>query len=156
MPKSRKKVKISAEKEKAIQRKMVMKLKEENPDMFIKEEVEFDVPDKLKKTRKSYYPDIVGLDRNGQVSIVECKKGKFITPSAGLGKLLLYRLLIRDDFPLFKEQLKEYFDKEVVDRVNENNIKYILALSEGDDEARVEFLKELVNGTRPKVELCFV
>jgi len=109
------------------------------------------------KLINNYSPDIVAVDRKtGQLYIVECKAGKISRPTAGLGKLLLYRRLIRNSYRFFKTQLEERFG-EIANSVRKNEATYMLVLSEGNDQARKEFLHELVDGIRdPKIDLRFV
>ncbi len=61
---------------------------------------------KDKDVRDKYSPDIIGIDRNGILYVVECKKGELLRPAQGFGQLLLYSKLIKTDFSGFKKQIK--------------------------------------------------
>jgi len=148
-----------SEKEKGIQSRMVKRLRSDG--VLVKERPTLSPPGKLKQLREAYIPDIVGIDEDGKVFVVECKTGMFNRPSEGLGRLLLYRRLVRDHFPQFKAQLKEYYKKEgyeeIASKARKEKVRYVLALGKARSKAREEFLRKFIGGIRdPKVKLDFV
>ena len=162
MPRSRKKT--STEKEEDIQQKMVKKLSRKR--LWFKERPKLHPPLRFGLIRKEYAPDIVGINSEGKVFVIECKGGMINRPYTGLGKLLVYRRLIRNNFGLFRKQLikklqelhKNQLEKldNIARRTTKDNVEYILALDRGHDRSRREFIEKLAHIPDLKVKPIFV